>query len=125
MLQLDEMLRGVRYLGQIPRFLRQPLGADEVWSLLHRRFERRAADFLSFLPAVSSAGPPTNHPYRRLLALSTCEYQDVEKLVDGKGAEGALQAPAPRADSSAASRPSHRQRSRPILPWAGFVREEG
>jgi hypothetical protein len=90
MFQLEEILTGLRYLGQIPGFLRHPLTMDEARAILQRRLERRASDFLRLI-RVALSGSPAN-PYRRLLELAGCEYGDVERLVDREGVEGALQA---------------------------------
>ncbi len=89
MFQLHDVLSGLRYLGQIPRFLRQPLATDEARAILRHRLERRAADFLGLIHGIF-ASPA--HPYRRLLQLAGCEYGDVERLVAGEGVEGALEA---------------------------------
>jgi hypothetical protein len=90
MFQLEEMLSGMRYLGQIPRFLRGTLDADQARAILQRRFEERSRDFLALVRAVTS--PASASPYRRLFEIAGCEYGDVVALVDRDGVEGALQA---------------------------------
>ena len=88
MFQLQEMLSGVRYLRQIPRFLRHPLSVEAARTTLRQRFEHRASDFL-FLIRLAFAGHAEN-PYRRLFELAGCEYGDIERLVDREGVDGAL-----------------------------------
>jgi hypothetical protein len=88
-ISLDEVLMGLRFLRQLPGFLRHPVTLDEARATLRKRLARREADFLSLVgPAVY--GSPSS-PYLAMLRLAGCEYGDLEQLVTRDGVDGALQ----------------------------------
>ena len=88
MFQLDEVIAGLRYLREIPTFLRDPLTVDQAREILRRRLEHRGRDLLALMRGVFSA--PATNPYRRLFALAGVEYGDLEGMVERDGVEGAL-----------------------------------
>jgi hypothetical protein len=81
---------GAHLVRRLPGFLRSPLPAARARETLHRRFERREADFLGLVRRAVYERPGS--PYRRLLGLAGCEYPDLEALVRREGIEGALRA---------------------------------
>src|SRR5262249_33554813 len=78
----------LRCAAQLHRFLRHPMSAEEIRGILRTRLERRAADFLKLVRQVIYDNPDS--PYRALLALAGCEWEDVARLVGQGGIEGAL-----------------------------------
>lgn len=81
---------GARFLWQLPRFLRRPIGLSEARALLRWRLENRESDFLKI--AREAIYPHRHSPYFKLLQLAGCEYGDLETLVRREGLEGALRA---------------------------------
>jgi hypothetical protein len=79
---------GARLIGELPRLLRHPIRIEDARSILRRRLERRAADFLDLVQWGVYANPAS--PYRALLRLAGCEYGDLNRLVTTEGLEGAL-----------------------------------
>jgi hypothetical protein len=55
---------------------------------LHRRLERRDADFLELVRGAIYGAE--QNPYHQLLGLAGCEYGDLERLVQREGLEGTL-----------------------------------
>jgi hypothetical protein len=85
---LDEALLGARFVVELGRGLRRPIGAERARAILRRRLERREADFLAL--ARRAIYPWESSPYRQLLRLAGCQYGDLERLVQREGVEGAL-----------------------------------
>jgi hypothetical protein len=85
---LEDISVGVRFLRGLPGFLRRPVSLEEARTTLRRRLERRDSDFLALARGTIYANQPS--PYRRLLAMSGCEYEDLERLVRQDGLEAAL-----------------------------------
>ena len=80
---------GARLIGELPRLLRHPIRIEDARSILRRRLERRAADFLDLVQWGVYANPAS--PYRALLRLAGCEYGDLESPGrDGRPRGGAL-----------------------------------
>ena len=88
LIPLDDLLVGARFLRELPFFLRRPMNPQEAQAILHRRLERREANFLAI--ARRSIYQHPGSPYRELLNLAGCEYGDLELLVSREGLEGAL-----------------------------------
>ena len=78
----------LRFAAQLHGFLRHPMSAEELRGILRMRLERRDADFLTLARQVIYDNPES--PYRALLALAGCEWEDVARLVGQNGIEGAL-----------------------------------
>jgi len=87
---LEDLKAGVGFLTRLPSFLRHPLSVVESRAILKRRLEQREADFVALVRRAIYDHPPS--PYRQLLRLAGCEYEDLEKLVSQDGVEGALRA---------------------------------
>jgi hypothetical protein len=87
---LEDSFLGVRFLAQLPAFLRSPIRAVEAQAILRHRHAERAADFLAL--ARRTVYPHPASPYRALLDHAGCEYGDLERLVSREGLEGALHA---------------------------------
>jgi hypothetical protein len=87
---LSDVGSGLRFALCLPSFLRQPTSLGEARAALPRRFEERPTVFLAFLRRAVYEGP--RNPYRELLALARCEWDDVVHLVRRDGVEGALAA---------------------------------
>jgi hypothetical protein len=85
---LDEIAVGARFLWSLPGFLRRPFSPSEAAAILRRRLEHREADFLSLVRRGIYANRAS--PYRQLLALTGCEWGDLELLVGQEGVERAL-----------------------------------
>jgi hypothetical protein len=85
---LDDVLMGVRFLRQLPAFLRRPVTVEEARATLKRRLENRERDFLVLAKRAIYEHPPS--PYRALLQLAGCEHGDLARLVRQQGVEGAL-----------------------------------
>ena len=79
---------GARLVAGLRAYLRNPLTLVEARAILHRRLERREADFLALAQGAIFANPRS--PYRTLLRLAGCEQGDLERLVRQDGVEGAL-----------------------------------
>ena len=87
-LSFEDARAGLRFAAQLPRFLRRRMSAEETRGILRTRLERREADFLALVQRVIYNNPQS--PYRELLALAGCQWEDVERLVRQEGIEGAL-----------------------------------
>jgi hypothetical protein len=85
---LEDISVGVRFLRGLPGFLRCPVSLEEARTTLRRRLERRDSDFLALARRTIYANQLS--PYRRLLAISGCAYEDLERLVRQDGLEAAL-----------------------------------
>jgi len=67
----DDVRTGLRFLRQLPGYLRRPITLDEARETLRRRLERRAADFLDLARRAIFGNPGS--PYRALLQHAGCE----------------------------------------------------
>jgi hypothetical protein len=85
---LDEALLGARFVVQLGRGLRRPIGTERARAVLRWRLERREGDFLALADRAIYGWPAS--PYRRLLALVGCQAGDLQRLVRQEGVEGAL-----------------------------------
>ena len=87
-LSLSEIFTTVRFLGQVPAFLRRPFSDAEARALVRDRLSARDAGFLDLVRrTVYEQG---DNPYRTLLREAGCELGDLARLVEGEGIEGAL-----------------------------------
>jgi hypothetical protein len=84
----DELSAALRFFPRLPSFLRRPITPEEALATLRRRREHRAAGFLELARRAIYEQPTS--PYRELLRIAGCEYDDLVRLVDGNGVEGAL-----------------------------------
>lgn len=87
-LSLAEFSLACRFLRQLPSYLRRPVTIEEARSVLEQRLARREADFLDLVQRAVYAHPQS--PYRVLLDWAGCEYEDLVRLVEDRGVEGAL-----------------------------------
>lgn len=78
----------MRFLLEIPGFLRHPITEDEARTILLQRIVHRESAFLTL--ARRAIYPYADRPYRRLLDMAGCEFGDLEELVRRDGLEGAL-----------------------------------
>jgi hypothetical protein len=87
---LGDAVMGLRFLGQLPRFLHHPVTAAEARAAVAARLGRREADFLEHARRAVYERPDS--PYRALLRHAGVERGDLEALVRRDGLEGALRA---------------------------------
>jgi hypothetical protein len=88
MIAPGDVTTGLRFLRDLPGFLRTPLTVEAARTELARRLADREGDFLRL--ARASIYEHAASPYRRLLWHAGCEYGDLERLVRADGVEGAL-----------------------------------
>ncbi|MGH7357426.1 MAG: hypothetical protein ACREJR_01285 [Candidatus Rokuibacteriota bacterium] len=86
-LSLDDVVRGVRLLRDVPALVRHPVRLVEARGILSRRFARREADLLALIRCATESA---DGPYARLMRAAGLEYGDAERLVQDEGVEGAL-----------------------------------
>jgi hypothetical protein len=89
-IHLDDVRMGARLLLALPGYFRASITPAQARQILRRRFERREADFLTFVRRAVFERPGS--PYHRLMHLAGCEYGDLERMVARDGIEGALTA---------------------------------
>ena len=77
-----------RFVGGLRRFLRDPMTLDECRSVVRETIAGREQSFLQLLERAVYANPRS--PYRALLGHAGAELEDVARLVDSEGLEGAL-----------------------------------
>jgi len=87
---VGQALTYARFLGRIPRYAGQVTTLDEAERAIRRRLERRAELFLE--TARRQVFEYEHSPYRPLLALAGCSFEDLTSLVRARGVEGALEA---------------------------------
>jgi hypothetical protein len=85
---LGDAVMGLRFRGQLPRFLHHPVTAAEARAAVAARLGRREADFLEHAHRAVYERPDS--PYRALLRHAGVERGDLEALVRRDGLEGAL-----------------------------------
>ena len=83
------LARGATFFPALVSHVRHPLTVEAARTILRRRLERRAADFLSLMRR--SVYGHRGSPYGPLLRRAGCEYGDVATMVQRDGVEGALQ----------------------------------
>ena len=88
-LSLSEISTTLRFLGQVPAFLRRPFSDAEARALVRDRLSGREAAFLALVRRA--VYERSDSPYRTLLREAGCELGDLARLVQGEGVEGALQ----------------------------------
>ena len=88
-LSASDLLTGLRFLKQLPGFLKKPWRLEEAKATLAGRFEQRAANFLQTVKHLIFRNPDS--PYQKLLDLAGCEFGDIARLVEENGVEGALE----------------------------------
>ena len=99
-LDLDSVTRRLRELGgdaamvarltrDLPRYLRNPMNADQVRTGIVSRLARRPERLLATVEQTIYRNP--NSPYLALLRMAGCELGDLRALVHQEGVEGALQ----------------------------------
>jgi hypothetical protein len=85
---LRQTIAATRFLTRLPAALRRPLTVPEARAVVRARLERRERDFLALVRRNVYAQPES--PYRKLLEIAGCEYEDVERLVTRNGLDEAL-----------------------------------
>jgi hypothetical protein len=83
-----DALAGVRLAVRLNAYFRRPVTRDEALAVMRRRYDQREQTFLAIARRTIYANEES--PYRRLLAVAGCEYEDLERLVSRDGLEGAL-----------------------------------
>jgi hypothetical protein len=86
----SDLHANLRFLAQVPAFLRRPFSDAEARALVRARVAGRAAPFLGLVRRVIYGQAAS--PYRMLLRAAGCELNDVVRLVQSEGVEGALRA---------------------------------
>jgi hypothetical protein len=87
-LSLSEISTTLRFLGQVPAFLRRPFSDAEARALVRDRLSGREAAFLALVRRT--VYERSESPYRMLLREAGCELGDLARLVQGEGVEGTL-----------------------------------
>jgi hypothetical protein len=87
---VQDLATGGRLLRDLPAYLRAPVRAEEAAAAVAERLANREAALLALVRTAVLDHPPS--PYRRLLAIAGCTAHDVDRLVRGEGADGALRA---------------------------------
>jgi hypothetical protein len=82
-----DALAGIRLAARLNAYFRRPITRDEALAVMGRRYEQREQTFLAIARRTIYANEES--PYRRLLAVAGCEYEDLERLVSREGLEGA------------------------------------
>jgi hypothetical protein len=87
-LTLSELYGSLRFLAQVPAFLRRPFSDADARALVRERMAGREASFLELVRREVYERPDS--PYRVLLRQAGCELGDLARLVHREGIEGAL-----------------------------------
>src|SRR4029450_14013666 len=77
-----------RLVGGLRRFLRDPMTIDECRRVVQEAVAGREQSFLRLLERAVYANPRS--PYLALLSHAGAQLEDVARLVDSEGLEGAL-----------------------------------
>jgi len=85
----DDISGGIRLVRGLPSILRDPLDIERAHNILERRFVDRESNFLKFVRRAVYENPKS--PYLEMLAIAGCEYGDLERLLEDRGLEGAIQ----------------------------------
>ncbi len=86
-LSADDVRVGLRFLRDLPRFLRTPFTLEQAAVVVRQRFERRAA---AFVERVREACASPGSPYGRLLVHAGCTIPDLARDVERDGVEDTL-----------------------------------
>ena len=81
-------MAGAKFVAKVPSFVRRPVSSAEARKALADRLQNRESDFLHLAAKGIYENPRS--PYRRLLSLACCEYDDLVRLVRKEGVEEAL-----------------------------------
>lgn len=84
----NDLRAGIRFLVQIPFFLRRRWEPESARAELQRRLGQRESDFLVAVKRLIFQNQPS--PYRQLLSYAGCEFEDLAGLVRSEGIEGTL-----------------------------------
>jgi hypothetical protein len=87
---LSDLYTSLRFLAQVPAFLRRPFSDAEARALVRERLTGRDAAFLELVRRAIYER--SDSPYRALLREAGCELGDLTRLVQEEGVEGALRA---------------------------------
>ena len=79
---------GIALAARLPGYFRRPITREEALAVMRRRYELREQTFLAIARQAIYAN--ADSPYRRLLDLAACRYEDLEKLVLREGLDRAL-----------------------------------
>lgn len=85
-----DVATAARFVWRVRDFLRDRITLDEARAVVRRRLDSREADFLDL--ARRAIYGRADSPYRALLGQAGCEYQDLARLIQAEGLEGALRA---------------------------------
>ena len=85
---LRELYGTARFIAGLPRFLRRPPSEEAVRTTVRRNLAQRSENFLALLRRAVFAFP--DRPYARLFAHAGLGFEDVRRLVEREGLEGAL-----------------------------------
>ena len=88
MIARGDVTAGIRLVSELPRFLRRRVTPDRARAIVRERLAARDSDFLSLVRRTVFAQPGS--PYRILLRAAGCEFEDLARLVQREGLEGAL-----------------------------------
>ena len=83
-----DAMAGLRLTARLRSYFRQPITREEAVATIRRRYEQRERTFLAI--ARRAIYGNEHSPFRRLLSLAGCEYDDLSQLVSREGLEGAL-----------------------------------
>jgi len=86
---LSRIRSNYRYAVGIKHFLSEPLSLEQARAECERRLTSRNRAFLQILEHAVCGNPKS--PYHRLLQHAGMDFEDVSRLVDEVGLEGALQ----------------------------------
>lgn len=79
-----------RFLWGLRNFFKQRLNLEEAQQQIRQRLENREEMFLRLIQKGVYGNPRS--PYRPLLALARCEFEDIRRMVRLQGLEGTLHA---------------------------------
>jgi hypothetical protein len=82
------MAANARFLTRLPAHLRHPITVSEAREILYRRLQHRESDFLALVRRTIYPYPES--PYRQLLEIAGCGYDDLARLVTKDGLDEAL-----------------------------------
>ena len=85
----SELLAFARFLSGLPAFVRRHMTLAEAQAIIEKRLRSREANFLDVLQRGVFGNPKS--PYRALLSMAGCSFDDVSELVSKEGLEGTLQ----------------------------------
>lgn len=86
---ISELLAFTKFLGGLHRLVRRRMSVPEALSIVQNRLESRSQTFLTSLE--HGVYRNARSPYRSLLAMAGCTFDDVKELIRLEGVEGTLQ----------------------------------